>query len=185
MAKKQDIVALRSEIEERIKKAFSHESPKLLSLTAIYNTKSEKRKIIFKDKLKELTAQGYLLPLKLGNRILYLSTAALRAVLSQLPSPEGSAPPPEVATTTKSLGIQVAYDALKFAQGGFSAVLISDLQRKMGIPLHDLHHALMEEVQAGRASLHRATSPNFPEEVWGSAIRLPGESEPYITVTMP
>ncbi len=43
---------------------------------------------------------------------------------------------------------------------------------------------LVEEAKAGRVTIHPTTSVELPKEVIEAGIRLPGYSEPFITVVV-
>lgn len=76
------------------------------------------------------------------------------------------------------------YRRLKAEQGGFSAVKIFDLMKALDRPKEVLHRLLVEEAKAGRVTIHPTTSVELPKEVIEAGIRLPGYSEPFITVVV-
>jgi hypothetical protein len=77
-----------------------------------------------------------------------------------------------------------AYRRLKAEQGGFSAVKIFDLMKALDGSKEDLHRLLVEEAKAGRVTIHPTTSVELPAEVIDAGIRLPGFSEPFVTVVV-
>ena len=77
-----------------------------------------------------------------------------------------------------------AYRRLKAGQGGFSAVKIFDLMKALDGSKEDLHRLLVEEAKAGRVTIHPTTSVELPAEVIDAGIRLPGFSEPFVTVVV-
>jgi hypothetical protein len=76
------------------------------------------------------------------------------------------------------------YRRLKDRQGGFSAVKIFDLMRELRGSKEDLHRLLIEEARTGRVTIHPTTSVDLPAEVIEAGLRLPGFSEPFITVVI-
>ena len=76
-----------------------------------------------------------------------------------------------------------AYDKLKSAQGGFSAVTIYDLARELNVPVKDLHEFLRAAGKAGDVNLHPTTSVNMPKEVTDAALHIEGH-EPFITTEL-
>jgi len=77
-----------------------------------------------------------------------------------------------------------AYRRLKAEQGGFSAVKIFDLMKALDGSKEDLHRLLVDEAKAGRVTIHPTTSVELPAEVIDAGIRLPGFSEPFVTVVV-
>jgi hypothetical protein len=56
--------------------------------------------------------------------------------------------------------------------------------KALGRPKEVLHHLLVEEANAGRVTIHPTTSVELPAEVIDAGIRLPGFTEPFITVVI-
>jgi predicted RNA methylase len=91
----------------------------------------------------------------------------------------------KTAAAPKTLAeIVAAADAIKAEQFGFSAIKIFDLARRLGVPATDLHPVLLAEAKAGRVTLHHTTSVELPRAVIDAGIRLPGFSEPFVTVVV-
>jgi hypothetical protein len=76
------------------------------------------------------------------------------------------------------------YRHLKAEQGGFSAVKIFDLMKALDRPKEVLHRLLVEEVKAGRVTIHPTTSVELGGVVIDAGIRLPGFAEPFVTVVV-
>jgi hypothetical protein len=76
------------------------------------------------------------------------------------------------------------YRRLKTEQGGFSAVKIFDLVKALNRPKEVVHRLLVDEAKAGRITIHHTTSVELPPEVIDAGIRLPGFTEPFVTVVV-
>jgi hypothetical protein len=63
-------------------------------------------------------------------------------------------------------------------------VKIFDLMKALNLPKSDLHPLLIEEAKAGRITIHHTTSVELAPEVIDAGIRLPGFTEPFITVVI-
>jgi hypothetical protein len=76
------------------------------------------------------------------------------------------------------------YRDIKARQRGLSAVTISDMLKKLAVSKDALHRLLKKEHQAGRITMHHATSVALSPEMLDAAIRMDGISEPYVTIVV-
>jgi hypothetical protein len=76
------------------------------------------------------------------------------------------------------------YRRLKVEQRGLSAVDILDLINALDVPKEALHALLLKETKAGRVTIHRTTSVTLSREVLEAGIRLPGFTDPFVTVVV-
>jgi hypothetical protein len=76
------------------------------------------------------------------------------------------------------------YLDLKAQQRGLSAVTIADMLKKLEVSQDALHRLLRKEHQAGRITMHHATSVALSPEVLDAAIRLDGDTEPFVTIVV-
>jgi hypothetical protein len=69
-------------------------------------------------------------------------------------------------------------------QGGLSTIKIYDLLRSLDVSKEELHEFLKKEAKAGRLTIHPTTSVKLMPEVIEAGIKLPGFSEPFVTVAI-
>jgi hypothetical protein len=143
----------------------------------------------FVDGIKHAAASCILVELTCGRSKYYLHRDVAAEYFG---FQEGSAedarasrePPALIELTLAFEDLLAVYYRLKAEQGGFSAVKIFDLMKALGRPKEVLHHLLVEEANAGRVTIHPTTSVELPAEVIDAGIRLPGFTEPFITVVI-
>ena len=139
----------------------------------------------FKDGLAVLIGSGRAVRLK-GGRSIYL--LHIEAVRQLFPNLDALAKPVSVSEeigrqTTFRDDVFSAYQSLKQEQGGFSAVSIGQLIKRLGCAKEAFHQYLLEEAAEGRADLHPTTLLELNPVDRDGALPLPGRSEPAITVS--
>ena len=141
------------------------------------------------DGLKHAVASQAIVELSCGSSKYYLhrEVAADYFGFEAADKPIEVSPPVEPNPPRASLTLDdllPAYRRLKAEQGVFSAVKIHDLIQVLNGSKEDLHRLLIEETKAGRVTIHPTTSVDLPKEVIDAGIRLPGFSEPFVTVVV-
>ncbi|RAI39836.1 hypothetical protein [Rhodoplanes roseus] len=167
---------------------------KLLSRPGLEKKVTGMHRRFFPDAIKHAVAGQAIVELSFGTSKCYLhrDVAADRfgfdtADVAEAPAPVRPDAAQHAATGAAALGFDAvlpAYRRLKAEQGGFSAVKILDLQTALGAPREALHALLLAEAKAGRVSIHPTTSVELPAAVIEAGIRLPGFSEPFVTVVV-
>lgn len=161
---------------------------KLLSRPGLEKKVTGMHRRFFADGIKHAVASRAIVELACGSSKYYLHRdvaaeyfgfEATSAAAGALPEPPAGNEP-ELAFED----LLPVYRRLKAEQGGFSAVKIFDLMKAVGRPKEVLHRLLVEEVKAGRITIHPTTSVELPPEVIDAGIRLPGFAEPFITVVV-
>ena len=159
---------------------------KLATLSQIEAKVKQPFKKAFKDGLAVLIGSGRAVRLK-GGRSTYL--LHIEAVLHLFPNLGAPAQPVSVSEemgrlTTFRDDVFSAYQSLKQEQGGFSAVSIGQLIKRLGCAKEAFHQYLLDEAAEGRADLHPTTVVELDPVDRDGALPLPGRSEPAITVTL-
>jgi hypothetical protein len=80
--------------------------------------------------------------------------------------------------------VRPVFQRLKAEQGGLGTIDIYDLMNALGVSKNTLHEFLLKEVKAGHLTIHPTTSVKLKPEVIDAGIRLPGFSEPFVTVAL-
>lgn len=155
---------------------------KLLSRPGLEKKVAGMNRRFFPDAVKHAVASRAIVELACGTSKYYLhrDVAADYFGFDTMSPPEPTPPPAPLSFPD----LLPAYRRLKAEQGGFSAVKIYDLMKALELPKEDLHRLLVAEAKAGRITLHPTTSVELPAEVIEAGIRLPGFSEPFVTVVV-
>jgi hypothetical protein len=96
-----------------------------------------------------------------------------------------SPPPPRQPPGHLTLqAVRPVFQRLKAEQGGLGTIDIYDLMNALGVSKNTLHEFLLKEVKAGHLTIHPTTSVKLKPEVIDAGIRLPGFSEPFVTVAL-
>jgi hypothetical protein len=165
---------------------------KLLSKPALGDKITGMNARFFADGLKHAVASQAIVELSCGSSKYYLHrdvAADYFGFEAPAPEPPSPSPDPRSIEPVRALprftleSLLPAYRRLKAEQGGFSAVKIFDLMRAFSGSKQDLHRLLIDETKAGRVTIHPTTSVE-PSEVMEAGIRLPGFSEPFVTVVV-
>ena len=102
------------------------------------------------------------------------------AMQTNLPQP----PTPPVEPELTMQAIRPVFQRLKAEQGGLSTINIYDLLKALGVPKDKLHQFLLKEAKAGHLTIHPTTTVQLKAEVIDAAIKVPGFSEPFVTVAL-
>ncbi len=133
------------------------------------------------DAIRLLLGEKKLIRVQRGRSAYYLHTAAILPLVEV-----GPAPPPPKETDAHAPGVsweqvQQAYEAVVRA-GGYSDVLIVDLQRASAIPLGQLKPLLIAQSRAGRLAPSRGDWSLADAAAREAALELQGE--PYLRVRL-
>jgi hypothetical protein len=176
---------------EAIVSLVSRSGVKLVSKPGLQKKVTGMNGRFFTDGLKHAVASQAILELSCGSSKYYLHRDVAADYFGfEANSEDSKAKPteqrrPEVPEPRLTLeNMLPAYRRLKAEQGGFSAVKIFDLMKALDGSKEDLHQLLVEEAKAGRVTIHPTTSVELPAEVVDAGIRLPGFSEPFVTVVV-
>jgi hypothetical protein len=143
----------------------------------------------FPDAIKQAVASRTIIELACGTSKYYLhrDVAAEHFGFEQATSADATVSPEPTTASGSDLAFEdllPVYRRLRAEQGGFSAVKIFDLMKALKLPKEVVHRLLVEEVKAGRITIHPTTSVALPAEVIDAGIRLPGFAEPFVTVVV-
>jgi hypothetical protein len=95
------------------------------------------------------------------------------------------APPKPLSGSDLTLqAVRPVIQRLKAEQGGLGTIDIYDLMKALGVPKDTLHQFLVKEAKAGHLTIHPTTTVQLKPEVIDAAIKLPGFSEPFVTVAL-
>ncbi|MGY3450268.1 hypothetical protein [Bradyrhizobium sp. USDA 4353] len=165
---------------------------KLLSKPTLEKKITGMNKKFFPDGLTHAKSSGAIVELSCGSSkyFLHRDVAADHfgfETTTQEPPPRPAQPSNDQSANAAQLTLDTVlpvYRRLKLEQGGFSAVKIYDLIKASGASRDAMHQLLVGEAKAGRVTIHPTTSVELPHEVLDAAIRLPGFSEPFVTVVV-
>jgi hypothetical protein len=160
---------------------------KLLSKPGLEKKVTGMNRPFFADGIANAVASRAIMELSCGSSKYYLHRDVVaehfgfeEVSMDSDSSREPSTPEPSLAFEE----LVPVYRRLKAEQGGFSAVRIFDLMKALHRSKEILHRLLVEEVTAGRVTIHPTTSVELPAEVIDAGIRLDGFAEPFITVVV-
>lgn len=109
--------------------------------------------------------------------------AAREAIYGKKEEPQKVTSAPSAASQKTAFTPQefiAAYDKLKDAQGGFSAVEIFSIARELNVPIEALHDFLRAAGKSGDVVFYPTDSVHLPKEVTDAALHIEGH-EPFIT----
>jgi hypothetical protein len=143
----------------------------------------------FADAIKHAVATQAIVELNCGKSKYYIhrDVVAESFGFEIAPITDALTSPQPTSVSSPALALEdllPVYHRLKSEQGGFSAVKIFDLMKALNLPKSDLHRLLIEEAKAGRITIHHTTSVELAPEVVDAGIRLPGFTEPFVTVVV-
>jgi hypothetical protein len=170
-----------------VERLVSKSGIKLLSRPGLEKKVTGKDGRFFDDGIKHAVANRAIVELACGKSKYYLHRDVAAEYFGFEAAPAKAISTQQPSAREPKLGLEEllpVYRRLKTEQGGFSAVKIFDLMKALDRPKEVLHRLLIEEAKAGRVTLHPTTSVELPKEVIEAGIRLPGYSEPFITVVV-
>ena len=95
-------------------------------------------------------------------------------------SPDKPTAQPELTMET----VRPIFRQLKAEQGGLGTIDIYDLMKSLHVSKEALHQFLLKETKVGHLTIHPTTTVTLKPEVIDAGIRLPGFSEPFVTVAL-
>ena len=161
-----------------------HAGVKLLSKAALRGKLKGLDKAYLADALAQAVARRAILEVACGVSQYYIhrDVAAERFNFAAEPLSMGEAREPAWRVTFEDL--RPVYNRLKAEQKGLPSVKIYDLMRALGAPIDELHRLIAQEAKMGRVLINPTTSVELPREVMDAALRLPGHSEPFVTIVI-
>jgi hypothetical protein len=161
---------------------------RLLSSSALEKKVTGMDALFLVEGIKHAAAAKAILQLACGNATYYLHRhVAEQHFSSAEPAPETPKPSPARPHTGRELTMEEVRPTLlrlTAEQGGLKIIKIYDLLKSLDVPKEDLHRFLIKEAEAGRVTIHPTTSAKLNPQVIEAGIKLPGYSEPFITVAI-
>jgi hypothetical protein len=99
-------------------------------------------------------------------------------------APADPQPPAKQSSELTLQAVRPVFQRLRAQQGGLGTIDIYDLLNALGVSKDTLHQFLVKEAKAGHLTIHPTTTVQLEPEVIDAAIRLPGFSEPFVTVAL-
>jgi hypothetical protein len=176
----------REQVEARIDEQLLNAGLKLTTQSDLEKAARPCPKAFFTDALSALKAEGKIVEFRNPRKSrLYVHREPLLEQLhiERESTSRGDEPRAPVSSLPLDRVLRV-YEAAKAQQGGISAVTIYDLLKGVGGSKEELHRLLLDAAAHGRATLHPASTVNFPPEVMEAGITIEGQPYPFVTVVL-
>jgi hypothetical protein len=166
---------------ENVSRLVGKAGTRLVSAPTLKKKVTGKDALFLADGVKLAVATKAIIQLACGRSIYYLHRDVAAPYFSAaIDSPEPL--PPGRGLTMET--VRPAMLRLIAEQGGLKIVKIYDLLKSLGVSKDELHQFLVQEAKAGRMTIHPTTSVDLRAEIIEAGIRLPGFSEPFVTVAI-
>ncbi|SRR5713101_1859083 len=173
---------------EIISKLVFDSGTRLLSLAALEKKVTGMNARFFSEGIKRAVASKKIIQLVCGKSKYYLHRGVVE---EHFPLSHATQSAPQWSSAKQSLepeltmqAIQPVFQRLKAEQGGLGTIDIYDLMKALRVSKDALHQFLLKEAKAGRLTIHPTTTVKLKPEVIDAGIRLPGFSEPFVTVAL-
>jgi hypothetical protein len=173
---------------EIVSRLVSKAGTRLLSAPALKNKVTGIDALFLTDGIKRAIAAKAIIQLACGTSNYYLHrTVAEQHFSSAVPASENPTSVPAGTSADGELRMEDVRPTLLrliAEQGGLKIVKIYDLLKSLNVSKDALHRFLIKQAKAGRLTLHPNTSTNLKPEIVEAGIKLPGFSEPFVTVAI-
>jgi hypothetical protein len=168
---------------ELVSKLVLDSKTKLLSQKILTEKVTGKNKKFVLDGIKLAVESKKIIQLTYGTSKCYLHREAAQAHFA-LSDVSQSPAKPQPGSELSLQAVRPVFQRLKAEQGGLGTIDIYDLMKALGVSKDKLHQFLVKETKAGHLTIHPTTSVKVKPEVIDAGIRIPGFSEPFVTVAL-